>query len=834
MDYLPYPPDATLPPFAVPYLPGCQFDGGEFHTFFDRMGLSARDIPTRQHAGVLQEWLFFGLIEKLVDEPINRSSFVRRGMIKDETCDVIDASPVRDLIDRLTVRLQSGDCPAVIADELPGILYHVRGICESFRLIENGDDDLLAVYLSVCILVEFVSSYLYWAINSGLAPPRLYHQWWTVSKGQKTGPDTGTSAIDFGGVDELPALSRLLHKRLIWNGWCENQILNLNCHDSQMVMYYLSSLPRRESKTISHANCTFSSCSAYNTSEAEYITRHVNESCKCDFLRVDEDRVVEILAMGKVPLISIHRDATNGFAIDVVPLKAELRYTAISHVWVDGLGNTSGNALPGCQLDRLHGSLRMHQQLSSKNTMSFGRSRSDVVVFWMDTLCIPVKPQHKELRLRAINQMALVYSGAENTLVLDEELQRHERETQPPESLWARCLASKWNSRCWTFQEGMLAKRCLVQFKDCSLAISPEPRLQPLPPIRASHVLGKRNPSLLSQIFSRLGLKMFGTDPWEPLWSSGGPLPQNILIYQLQEACYKQAQTNTDWLTIRDNGMKLHGDQRTWHFISMWHTIAKRSSTKMDDIHVILANLTDFKASQIQAIPNLQDRTKVMLQSMDRFPVHIMYSRADRPLAGKDHPDRWIPAIPGPEQLDTIEMGIKAEAIGDSGSLILISHDAKIELFSGIICLVESKGMTAQEMFVTLPLNRDGSGMLQKFRLDCDIPPEDELVRDASQKCVLLLRRYYPDRAQPGGREFVRGARFLVTRFVDTNHEGANVQLVVSRFDCPISGYLHYGNDMSNEKQVISVLQGARLEERQRLAVECLMMHMKPRHPTFE
>ncbi|KAF6823259.1 het domain protein, partial [Colletotrichum musicola] len=556
---LAYPPDATLPPVAVPYLPGYQFDGGEFHTFFDRMGLSARDIPTRQHAGLLQEWLFFGLIDKLVDEPVNRSSYVRRGIVNGEACDVIDASPVRELIDRLTV-----DCRAA-----------------------------------------------------------------TVLQ----------CSIDFGGVEELPALSRLLHKRLVQSGWCANQVLRLGCHDSQMVMYYLPSLPRGERKTISHTNWTFSNCSAYNTSEAEYITRHVNESCKCDFLRVDEDRVVEILAMGKIPLISMRRDATHGIAVDV---------------WADGLGNTTGNALPGCQLDRLHRSLMMHQQPSSKGFMSFGRGRSDEVVFWMDTLCIPVKPRHKDLRIRAINQMALVYSGAENTLVLDEELQQHKRETQPLESLWARCLASKWNSLC-------------------------------------SRPLG------IVIVFSR-------------------PLPQTILIYQLQEACYEQAHTNTDWLSMRNNAKKKVDDNsRTRHFISMWRTIAKRSSTKMDDIHVILANLTDFKASQIQEIPDLQDRTKVMLQSIGRFPVSIMYSRAIRPLAGKDHPDRWTPAIPGPELLDPGDFGYQAKAIGGNGSLLVISHNENIGPFSNTICLTESKGMITQEMFVTLPLKHGGSPMVQSF-----------------------------------------------------------------------------------------------------------------------
>lgn len=818
MDYLPYPPDATLPPIVVPYLPGYQFDDGDDDTIYIRLLERSSKAPTRQYAGELQEWLFFGLIDKLADEPPSRSNFVRRGVVNGEPCDVIDASPVRDLIDRLTVKLQSDDCPAAIAEELPLRLAYAKEICDGFKDVKDADDSLLAIYLSVCVLVEFLSCYLFWAINSGLGTPKLHEKSHLIRNAQTTGNSNRPSDIDSVGVDQLPALSRLLHKRMVRNGWCEHQILNLDCHDSRMVMYYLSSLLRTEPKAISHANCTSSMCSAYNTSEAEYVTRHVNESCACDLLGVDEEKVVKILATGKIPLVSMREDGTGGLEIDVVPLKAELRYTAISHVWADGLGNTTGNALPGCQLHRLHMSLTMLQQSPFKNLISFGRRRPGVVVFWMDTLCIPVKPQHKDLRLKAIDQMAIVYSGAEATLVLDEEFQGPGSETEPLESLWARCLTSKWNSRCWTLQEGMLAKRCLVQFRGLSLAISPEPRFQYLLPAWAIYRLGKRYPFVLLKVFWRLGVKAFEIDTWRFLWAAGGSFPRSILICQLQEACYKQAQTNAEWMEMRDSPYGVYGISvdifaRSWHFVSMWNTVARRSSTKMDDIHVILANLTDFKASQIQAIPRLQDRTKVMLQSMDCFPVEMMFGRAIRPLAGKNHPDRWVPAAPGPELLEGSE-NITAQAIGDSGSLIMISQDKTHEFISGIICLIESKGMIAQEMVVTLPFKSDGYGF-RKLRLECHTPPEDELVRDASQKCILLLR-YYPGR----GRSRIRGARFLVTGFVD-NHQGKNVQLVVSRFDCPVFGDRCYSSDESYETRGLSVLRGARLEERQRLAVEC-------------
>lgn len=85
-------------------------------------------------------------------------------------------------------------------------------------------------------------------------------------------------------------------------------------------------------------------------------TRHVNGYCTCDNALVPYQQLTDILNKGEIPLVSIESQADT--TIDEVTLLLHKRrsrsdYTAISHVWIDGMGNSEANALPLCQLRRL-------------------------------------------------------------------------------------------------------------------------------------------------------------------------------------------------------------------------------------------------------------------------------------------------------------------------------------------------------------------------------------------------------------------------------------------------------------------------------------------------
>ncbi|KAH9236490.1 hypothetical protein K456DRAFT_1816442, partial [Colletotrichum gloeosporioides 23] len=635
MDYLPYPIDSVLPPITVPYLPGYKLDDGDYSTFPKRVGQPhCTWQATREDASVLQEWLFFGLMEVISDQPLDRSSFIRHGNINGESCDVIDASPVTALVERLTARLRDQRGSGVLWKRIYSRMEHAAWVCDWFQWITEGDESLLAVHLSIAILVEFLANYL--VILS--EDEYLYY----LSKDlRRLGPSASraTATAEYSGR-ACPALSSLLMRRLLANGWCEHQVLSLECYDSYMTTYYLSSMKRIESKGISHHECTASACEAYNTNK-NYGNKHATEECGCVFQKVDEDAVVKILASNGIPLISMHEDDDGNLKMKVVPFTAELQYTAISHVWIDGLGNNEGNALPDCQVSRLFRGLKMLESLPQASFQLlnleslFSPSTRTGVVFWMDTLCIPVRSEHAHLRRRAIDQMALVYSAAQATLVLDEELRRSEKESEGREGLLARCLASKWNTRCWTLQEGMLSRRCLFQFKDCVINISREPNFRVLLPHQKALFYS-----------STISLRHEYSSPAHSWSGINLTIAQIALCHRLQHACNEQARITSEGLGIRYSQTRLQSRTGVQHFFSMWTTLAKRSTTKADDLHVILANLTDFKASEIQQLPQLQDRTRVMLQNLDHFPVRIMYDDGHRPLAGADHPDRWIPARP--------------------------------------------------------------------------------------------------------------------------------------------------------------------------------------------
>ncbi|KAK6071999.1 hypothetical protein SCUP515_07558 [Seiridium cupressi] len=136
-------------------------------------------------------------------------------------------------------------------------------------------------------------------------------------------------------------------------------------------------------------------------------------------------------------------------------------WTAISHVWSDGLGNNKENAIPLCQFDRLC-------RLTSALPVS---RRTGSSPFWLDTLCFPLQP--KAAYDKALVRMKECYEDAKAVLVLDHYLlgayARGDRMSMT--EVMARIIISPWNRRLWTWQEAYLAhhRHLFFQFKDITI-----------------------------------------------------------------------------------------------------------------------------------------------------------------------------------------------------------------------------------------------------------------------------------------------------------------------------------------------------------------------------
>lgn len=255
-----------------------------------------------------------------------------------------------------------------------------------------------------------------------------------------------------------------------------------------------------------HADCGTRLCRAHSVVlDGAYETRHVLSGCQFEMVGVNTSEVSRIISKGGTPLVEISEDS-GGVALSVREGKADEMYTAISHVWSDGLGNPSHNALPQCQLSRLALQLRRFPDnercslLDARgNSFAFLFSpgeprpaRSIVTMlpgmisletgkwqfimdrelpnrpFWMDTLCIPVGEgdQVTRCKLKAIDRMNYVYSAAGRVLVLDPELLNTCLCASGMLETYARIAISPWFGRSWTFQEGIPANYIHFQFAD--------------------------------------------------------------------------------------------------------------------------------------------------------------------------------------------------------------------------------------------------------------------------------------------------------------------------------------------------------------------------------
>lgn len=129
------------------------------------------------------------------------------------------------------------------------------------------------------------------------------------------------------------------------------------------------------------------------------------------------------------------------------------------------LGNPAANTLPTCQLRYLQA------KVNALHTRGEGaESDSEPVLFWIDSLCIPVSEQTRDARHKAIAQMKNTYEEADAVLVLNKELEHVSAHTDPA-TLNMNISRAPWFRRLWTLQEGLLARDIFFQLENKAISL---------------------------------------------------------------------------------------------------------------------------------------------------------------------------------------------------------------------------------------------------------------------------------------------------------------------------------------------------------------------------
>lgn len=422
---------------------------------------------------------------------------------------------------------------------------------------------------------------------------------------------------------------------MLAKGRCQHQVDHLsNSHDPE-TFAYMAALEVSQRRLRDHTLCYgCAACVAYDTNKAAYQVQHVISTCRCPMISTPYERLIKTIRNGGIPLLSIDHTAESGATpqIQVHARKRASKYVAISHVWADGLGNPYANALPLCQIQRLHTHLTALKTVVGANYVG----SNGPCLFWMDTLCIPVAEKHSSLRLLQIDKMASIYTGAATTLILDAELMSIVRNAPAlSTALRARIACSVWMSRSWTLQEGKLSPSIAVQFANDAVVL--DGRLQ------QDGTRGERRTDGSVEEMSRAREL-----------ASGAAVPV-ILEDQLGKGalpsscdCVDLALERAFLSTLFPNTRSiLHAED----FVKAWNELAGRSTTMATDVPIILTNILNFNNREILKYREPAAMFQAILLSMKYLPLGIFFNTGPRHNPSGNHRNRWVPVVVGKERL---------------------------------------------------------------------------------------------------------------------------------------------------------------------------------------
>ena len=242
----------------------------------------------------------------------------------------------------------------------------------------------------------------------------------------------------------------LLTRKLKEGGWCQSTFLLLRRY-SYSAIEIASLMPMNDPNPERHRDCEENACHAHTVDTATYQTKHANDDCDCEFLRLPFDSVKAILEDGGTPVLDLDVLLGSSSGPSVIRMESE-QVTVFSHVWSDGLGSSTEKGLPKCQVERLS---------TMVSNVRSGKESALPKLAWIDSMCIP---EDRKLRSAAIRGMASVYRKSFRTIVLDSSLLNSSLRSTL--QLATQILTSTWMRRLWTFQEGSLATNLHFMFKD--------------------------------------------------------------------------------------------------------------------------------------------------------------------------------------------------------------------------------------------------------------------------------------------------------------------------------------------------------------------------------
>ncbi|KAK9320581.1 hypothetical protein V1517DRAFT_205424 [Lipomyces orientalis] len=393
-----------------------------------RRGRQISMEDARQAVTVIQNWLFFGLLEEVL-----------RKQIRTEDCTVVEGQNtylstryLEDWITQWEKEVKACEYMAKL-DWQSNTSMALMDASVFFRIISPRFEDTTWKSFHKCL------------IPLAVLADTIHSRYFKVF---------GTSAMAADIVLADSSYAETLAQR----GWCRNLMsTTLLAFSSPSIREYIKSFRDRPNfLTRNHNNCTEQACIASNVDLDAYEVNHVCENSNCGYVKPDMKVIQQALDSGTVPVVLFSKAKNQLFTLMRGPRTA---YFAISHVWADGLGSSSETGLPICRIIDLANTVT---EVCGREDGDYFKGSDLSPAFWIDSLCIP---SEVALRKLSINRMADVYGKASAVIVLDKGIQQVITNDPLQEQLLA-ISSSGWSHRLWTLQEALLARKILLRTCD--------------------------------------------------------------------------------------------------------------------------------------------------------------------------------------------------------------------------------------------------------------------------------------------------------------------------------------------------------------------------------
>jgi hypothetical protein len=589
-----------------------------------------------QLAVVIQSWLFFCVLAKYTKGPFHPENYIRTSCI---TLSGIDQKEMlfgqwkilQDawvILDVLECNPHAGQAPVpVIALSVRILLVSMEVLC-AFQIHHQG------------------TSWFGWS-------------WWR----QLLILNNGIFLYDYANVvlvhkRPLIAGSRglpstdLLMRHMEAAGRCPRETIRFCQTFNYLEICFAAQI--RQSRVVmrDHTRCGQSeACPIEDMDSEQYEQKHICFQKSCHSLEIDWKALADIIEKDQIPLLRLS-ESKNGVQLKVEHARAWSRFTAISHPWSDGMGNSRANSLHECLLRRLLTDMRFmskhrgryseHQGIKDPFMWSSEhyKTKQNGFLFWMDTLCLPAKPEpcmtenlqrhRKDIRRKAIAQMARIYASAERVLVLDEELRATDVSTSHPIDAMALLACSTWGTRAWTYQEGAQSLKCQVLFKNTTI----DPRKDDCLPESSEH-LGSLWGSLLMP-------RLWAWDLRKPLKPMEEIVLGSFKIF-LNEWFSGSHPSPSEYRFVYDKWMEKAAFER---FRRGWNQLSIRKTSVPSDLLTILAMALELPMhGLLKSELTTEERTRLILFSADFVPRSFLYGHRVRKV-NADYPNNyWLPHL---------------------------------------------------------------------------------------------------------------------------------------------------------------------------------------------